>query len=236
MASAGGRALWPSGVVFDLDGTLIDSVGDIAWALNAALVDAGIAPLPEDDVRRIIGRGADVTIARALAMRGAAGGDIRDIHAAFLRHYASAPADRTVLYPGASELLANLASQGTKLAICTNKPEALTTEILAALDVSHHFSAVVGASDRLPRKPDPAMLQHATEGMALGPADVVMVGDSATDVATARALGVPVVAVSFGYTAVPARDLGADDVIDSLADLPRALATLRPPPAPAYRD
>lgn len=217
---------WPRGIVFDLDGTLVDSVGDIAAALNGALAEVGLGPLTDDEVRGMVGRGADVTVRRALARLGAEDRDPDALHAGFVRLYAAKPAERSVLYPGTEAMLARFADEGRRLAICTNKPEELTETIVRDLGVWSAFGTVIGASDRLPRKPDPAMLAAAFAGIGVDPADGVMVGDSVTDVGTARALGVPIVLVSFGYTPVPARDLGADAVIDHLGDLPGILSQL----------
>jgi len=217
---------WPRGIVFDLDGTLVDSVGDIAAALNGALGDVGLGPLSEDDVRGMVGRGADVTVRRALARLGAEDRDPDALHAGFVRHYAAKPAERSTLYPGAADMLARFRAEGRRLAICTNKPEELTETIVRDIGVRTAFGAVIGASARLPRKPDPAMLVAAFAGIGVDPADGLMVGDSVTDVGTARALGIPIVLVSFGYTPVPARELGADAVIDHLDDLPGVLSQL----------
>jgi phosphoglycolate phosphatase len=217
---------WPHGIVFDLDGTLVDSVGDIAAALNGALADIGLGPLTDNEVRGMVGRGADVTVRRALTRLGAEDRDPDALHAGFVKHYAAKPAERSTLYPGATSMLARFAAEGRRLAICTNKPEQLTETIVRDLGVWEAFGAVVGASDRLPRKPDPAMLAAAFAGIGVDPADGVMVGDSVTDVGTARALGIPIVLVSFGYTPVPARDLGADAVIDHLDDLAGVLSQL----------
>ncbi|MFZ4806749.1 MAG: phosphoglycolate phosphatase [Hyphomicrobiaceae bacterium] len=225
-ASTRAAARWPRGLVFDLDGTLVDSVGDIAGALNAALADHALPALAVDDVRRLVGRGAEVTIQRALGQIGGGNRDVASVHRAFVRHYAAHPARQTVLYPGARELIDDLIGAGQRLAICTNKPEALTHVILDALGVTALFGAVIGESTRLPRKPDPAMLAAALDGIGVPADQGVMIGDSVTDVGTARALGIPIVLVSFGYTPVPARELGADAVIDHLSELPAALARL----------
>jgi phosphoglycolate phosphatase len=219
--------LWPRGVVFDLDGTLVDSLGDIADAVNAGLAACGLGPLADDDIRQMVGRGAEVTIRRALAKLGGRPGHLDAVHSAFLKAYHAQPAARTLVYPGGRELLAWLRDQGSRVAICTNKPALLTEPILRALALDTAVDAWIGASDRLPRKPDPAMLRSVLDTIGIRPADAVMVGDSATDVGTARALGIPVVVVSFGYTAIPAKDLGADAVIDHLADLPDALSQIR---------
>ena len=218
----------PSAVVFDLDGTLIDSVGDIADVLNACLIEHGIAPFEEPVVTTMIGGGARVLVERALTRLGRSHETalLDRMHHDFEQRYHALGAGRSVVFPGGRELLASFKSQGIGLAICTNKPEPITLRALADLGLSELFGAVVGETPALPRKPHPAMLLAAVERLGAKPAQAVMVGDSSADVGAARAAGIPVVAVSFGYTTVPARELGADTVIDSLVELPGVLRQL----------
>lgn len=212
---------WPEAVVFDLDGTLIDSVGDIADALNAALTKSGMAPFTETEVRLMVGAGARVLIQRALDARGAAGDAAlaQQLYADFLETYRTASVARTTVFDGAQGLLADLRQQGIKLAICTNKPQGITEDVLAKLELQQFFQVVVGATDALPRKPNPEMLLAALAALGAEPNAAVMIGDSSNDVGTARTAGVPVVAVSFGYTRTPAHELGADIVVDSLSEV-----------------
>ena len=218
----------PHAVIFDLDGTLIDSVGDIADVLNLCLSQHGIAPFDEPTVTTMIGGGARVLIERALTRLGRRSESalLDRLQHDFEHRYHALGAGRSVVFPGGRELLASLAAQGVGLGICTNKPEPITLKALAGLDLATVFGAVVGETPALPRKPHPAMLLAAIERLGARPADAVMVGDSAADVGAARAAGVPVVAVSFGYTTTPAAELGADAVIDHLSELPAALVRL----------
>lgn len=212
--------LWPRAVVFDLDGTLIDSAGDIADALNAALDRARLAPFSEADVRLMVGGGARVLIERALAARDAATDTAlaQRLHTDFMDVYGGGSVARTVVYEHGRELLAELSHLGIQRAICTNKPQGITDDVLTKLELQASFEAIVGASEALPKKPHPAMLRAALASLGVAPEHAVMVGDSSADVGAARAAGIPVIAVSFGYTRVPVRELGADFVIDSLAD------------------
>lgn len=215
--------------MFDLDGTLIDSAGDIADTLNDCLADEGYAPFDEPTVVTMIGGGARVLVERTLLRIG-----LPDDHALlerlvanFTARYAALGAGRSVPFPGAVELLAQLTSTGVALGICTNKPLEITRSVLDQLDLTHWFGAVVGETPELPRKPHPAMLLATIERLSASVTDVIMIGDSAADVGTARAAGIPIVAVSFGYTTTPPAELGADLLIDHLADLPDALSRLR---------
>ena len=222
----------PRGVILDLDGTLVDTVADIHATLAAVFSGAGLAAPTLPAVRGMIGDGARALIERALehvvALNGPSEVDL--LYRRFHEHYAAAPCHHSALYPGARAVLAQLRAQGSRIGLCTNKPQAATVALLSALGLEAHFDAIVGG-DVLPgiRKPDPAHLAAVLAELGTPPSAAVMVGDSRNDVLTARALGMPCVLVSYGYTAVPARALGADAVIDRLADLPKALRQLGRP-------
>jgi phosphoglycolate phosphatase len=212
-------------VAFDLDGTLADTAPDLAGGLNHALAALGRPTVPPDSVRNLIGHGG-----RALLMRGlAASGEatealVEEGFPIFLEHYAAHICDGTKLFPGIEEALFEVERAGAAVAVCTNKQEALTMKLFAALGWSHRFAAVVGG-DTLPvRKPDPAPLFEtiARAGGGRG----VLVGDSITDADTARAAGVPFVAVSFGFSDRPVEALGADAVIHDFSELIAALHRL----------
>jgi phosphoglycolate phosphatase len=221
---------WPRAVVFDLDGTLIDSAGDIADVLNSCLVEDGIPPFDEPTVTTMIGGGAKVLVERALDRLGRQQDTalLDRLYEKFATRYEALGAGRSRPFPGAVDVLALLADRGIGLAICTNKPEEITRRVLVQLDLARWFGAVIGESPRLPRKPAPHMLLAALAGLSAGPDDGVMIGDSAADIGTAKAAGVRSIAVTFGYTTIPAHELGADAVIDHLSQVPGVLERLRP--------
>jgi phosphoglycolate phosphatase len=184
-------------VVFDLDGTLIDSDADLLAALNRLLAKRGMAPLTQAQVKSMIGDGAKALVERAFAARGsvAAPADV----AAFLADYEAHATVETVPYPGIPQALAALTAAGHTLAVCTNKPEEPARRILAALELTAFFAVVTGGDSTPFRKPDPRHL--AATLAALGTADAVMVGDHENDMAAARGLGIPSIFVTWGYGA-----------------------------------
>ena len=219
-------------VVFDLDGTLVDTAPDLHAHLNELLAELGRAPVGLDSVRPMIGDGARVLIQRALTATGGPpnGVTLDDLVTRFVARYTEDPLRGGALFPGAAEALAALAVRGAGLGVCTNKPQRPTERLLELLDVARHFGrgAVIGG-DALPvRKPDGGHLRAVLErlGVADEPGRAAMVGDSRNDVLTARAVGVPCVVVTFGYTTVPPGELGADVVIDRFGELLPALDRL----------
>ncbi len=184
-------------VVFDLDGTLVDSVRDLATAVNAALqrVAPGTAPLPLEDVRAFVGEGARLLIERSLERAGVrrAADEVLPV---FLECYRSCLLDTTRLYPGVAEALDRL--QGRLLAVLTNKPGDLSRAILAGLGVADRFACIWGPGDVPARKPDPAGLLHLVRELGVELAEAIMVGDSPVDVRTGRAAGVRTVGVTYG--------------------------------------
>ncbi len=208
--------------VFDLDGTLIHSVPDIAAALNLCLAAEGRPPLSDDGVAKLVGGGARELVARAL---GAAtlDADIDRVHADFLAHYDAEPVTRTRLYPGARELLIALGNAGLPLAICTNKPQHLTDLILARLDLAPFFAVIWGAAPGQPLKPDAACLRTVCASLGTKPAETVMVGDSHTDVAAARAAGCRSILVEHGYEQRPLDSLGANALVAGLREAGRQI-------------
>lgn len=215
-------------IVFDFDGTLVDSAADLRRALNILLDGAGLPALPLDAVRRMIGDGVPKLVERGFAAYGRLL-DAEALAAAtrrFLEIYEPISADNTELYPGVLATLEALAGRGHRLGLCTNKPERATRLILASLGLDRLLSAVVGG-DTLPvKKPRPEPLLAALKGLGHPPGRALMVGDNEHDVATARAAGVAVVAVSYGYARVPLDELDADATIDAFAELPAALERL----------
>ncbi len=224
----GGNAI--NAVVFDLDGTLIDSAPDLRTAVNRLLAEKGRRPLDLGAVTAMVGDGVHKLVERALTATGdavPAGGEIARATRRFIEFYEGHGAVLTRAYAGAAEALTRLKNEGYALGICTNKPHGATCEILGALDLEGYFSAVLGG-DSLDgvRKPDPRHLLAAVERLGATRENAVMVGATENDVAAARGAGVPSIAVAFGYAKVPVADLGADAVIghfDELADAIRRL-------------
>lgn len=216
-------------IVFDLDGTLIDSAPDLHAALNRLLEAAGLAALTLDDVKTMIGDGVKVLVGKAFSAAGMSLGD--DELAAkcedFLEDYEGNGAVLTRPYPHVAETLNRLQDDGLSLAVCTNKPEKATLGILDELGLGGFFDVVVGG-DSLDgvRKPDPRPLLAVLERLGVEPDEAVMVGDSENDVAAADGADVPVIAVSYGYAKRPPAALGAALVIDGLGELPQALRRL----------
>lgn len=212
-------------IAFDLDGTLADTAPDIAAALNHALAQVGRQILTLEAVRSMVGHGGKVLVQRGLAATGGADElTLATAYAAMIAYYETHVCDHSQPYPGVISALDALRDRGVALAVCTNKPEHLARGVVDALGWRSHFAAIVGGDTLSATKPDSAMLHLAIEQAGGGPA--AMVGDSIIDVQTARAAGLPCVAVSFGYPDRPADQLGADIVIDSFGDLLPALAAL----------
>jgi phosphoglycolate phosphatase len=215
-------------VVFDLDGTLVETAPDLAGALNHILAAAELPTVTLETVRHLIGDGARTLLKRGIAEAGREvdEAELERWFEALLEHYWHHVADESRPFPGVEAQLAHIRGAGLKLAVCTNKPIRLSERLLQLLDLAEHFDAVLGGDSLPVRKPDAGHLLGTLEAMGARPERAVMIGDSANDVAAARNAGLPVVVVSFGYTAVAPAELGADAVIDHFDELPRALAEL----------
>ncbi len=221
------RAGLPAAIVFDLDGTLIDSLPDIAAATHRLLQAEGRAPLAADEVRPMIGDGAGMLVERAFAARGGLPGpSVEPYLARFLAEYEPRAAELTRPFPGVAETLARLRAAGCRLGLATNKPSGATAEVLASFGLAGLFAAVVGGDDAPALKPDPRHVTAVLDLLGVPASQAAFVGDSPNDIAAAHAAGLPCVLVSFGYTRVPVRELGAEAVIDHFADLPAALAAI----------
>jgi phosphoglycolate phosphatase len=220
-------------IAFDLDGTLIDTAPDLVDTLNAILRGEGLPAAAFATVRNLIGGGARHMIERALATenRTCTTAEIERLYAAFIAHYGAHIADRSRPFPHVRTTLGKLADCGYKLAVCTNKLEWLAKSLLDALQLAECFSAVCGQDTFGVQKPDPEMLRLTVRRAGGDPAQAIMIGDSRTDIQTARAANVPVIAVDFGYSDVPVATLLPDRTISSFADLPAAIAGLMATPA-----
>jgi len=216
-------------VLFDLDGTLLDTAADIARALNRTLAERGWAPLPVSDVARMIGRGSPILIERAAAAQGQALSetDQAAMVERFFEHYGAleeADESDAQAYPGASDTLRTLHESGVRVAVVTNKQHRFAKALLERLDLMRWVDVVVGGDTCERRKPDPQPLLFACESLAVPASQALMVGDSINDVSAARAANIPVVCVPYGYNeGKDPRTLACDAMIDTLAGLPKLL-------------
>ena len=209
-------------VVFDLDGTLIDSRQDLADSANALIAERGGTPLPVAAITAMVGEGAALLVRRALTAAGLEA-DLETALPRFLELYDDRLLAHTGLYPGTDQTLRALADRAT-LAILTNKPQKPTETILAGLEIGRYFSRAIGGDTPFGRKPDPAGLRHLVEASGVSAADTVLVGDSAIDLRTARAAGVRICLVRYGFGfPLAAGELRGDEMI---ADRPDSLVAL----------
>jgi phosphoglycolate phosphatase len=215
-------------VVFDLDGTLVDTAPDLINALNFVLDREGLPPVAAHSARNMIGAGARRLIERGLELEGRSAGleDITRLTSDFIDYYAAHIADVSRPFEGLETALDELQASGYRLAVCTNKLEWLSKLLLDQLGLSARFSAICGADTFGVSKPDPAILKQtiARAGGALSSA--IMVGDAGPDIGVARRAGIPVIGVGFGYTEVPIADLKPDRLISHMSELPAAVESL----------
>jgi phosphoglycolate phosphatase len=224
-----GPATTPPALVFDLDGTLVDSAPDIGTAINKVLAEDGRPALDPATVISYVGDGAAQLVQRAFAASGPApqGAVLDALSARFLAHYHTVPAALTKPYPDVDTVLGRLQQDGHALGVCTNKPDALIEAVLNGTGLSRYFAAALGPERAPRRKPDPAHLRATLDAMGVAPgAPAIMVGDSINDVRTAHGMGVPCICVAYGYIHGRIEDWGADLIIDRFADLPDAIRRL----------
>ena len=215
-------------IVFDLDGTLVDTAPDLINALNYILVREGMPPVPLHSARTMIGAGARRLLERGLELDGRVIEleDINRLTADFIDYYAAHIADASRPFEGLEAALDDLAERGCRFAVCTNKLEWLSKLLLDRLGLSARFSAICGADTFGISKPDPAILRQTVARAGGELSSTVMVGDAGPDIGVARRAGVPVIGVTFGYTEVPIADLKPDLLIHHMKELPAAVANL----------
>jgi phosphoglycolate phosphatase len=211
-------------VLVDLDGTLVDTAGEIGRALASTLEEFRIAPLAQDEVIALIGRGVQALVERALVRRGATGVDTKAVVDRFHAHYARTVATDANLYPGAREGIAILRNAGCKLAVVTNKPRSYSERLLSYLEVASQMDALVAGDDGIARKPAGDMLVAACERMSVAAREALMIGDSCNDVLAARAAGCPVWCVPYGYNeGRSVETLGCDRIVATIEEAAKLL-------------
>ncbi|MEP1207975.1 MAG: phosphoglycolate phosphatase [Rhizobiaceae bacterium] len=220
----------PRLMLFDLDGTLVDSNRDLIPALNRATESEGVPPISMQDVGHVVGQGALKMIERAFAFNDhplETGGEThRRVFKLFLRHYEQNVADQTIFFPGTLAALDGLSAEGWQLAVCTNKYEKLARKLLVELGEAHRFPVITGGDTFDIKKPDPGHLVETARLAGFDAGNCIMVGDSINDIAAAKAAGIPVIAVDFGYTDVPVTELDPDRVISHFNELGAAVKDL----------
>ena len=215
-------------IVFDLDGTLIDTAPDLVDTLNVVFGREGLPPVPYETARNLIGGGARMMIARGIEAEGrtVAPAELDRLFQDFLAHYSEHIADRSQPFPGLTDALDTMAANGWRFAVCTNKLEYLSVRLLKQLGLAHRFAVICGQDTFAVQKPDPEILRRTIAAAGGTLRNAIMIGDSLTDIRTARAAGIPVIAVDFGYTDRPVSELGPDRIISRFAELPSAVAEL----------
>jgi phosphoglycolate phosphatase len=218
----------PRTIVFDLDGTLVDTAPDLIAALNHVLDREGLRPLPLEKARNLIGAGARKLIERGLEVGGRTTtvDELNRLTKDFIDYYADHIAEASRPFEGLETALDELAAQGCRFAVCTNKLEWLSKKLLDELGLSGRFAAICGADTFGVSKPDPIILQQTVARAGGSLATTIMVGDAGPDVGVARRTGVPVIGVEFGYTDVPIAELKPDLLIGHMRDLPAAVEGL----------
>ena len=231
----------PKAVVFDLDGTLVDSLPDLTAAINVMLHSLGRRPLAPGEVRRMIGDGTRVLVPSALAATtpksisvmseseksnlGLSSADVDDAHRKFLEAYEAAATKLSRLYPGVEQTLKLLQKSGIRLGICTNKQQQATFTVLRGFGIASYFEAIVGGDVVPHHKPDPRHLLAVTEQLGVRSREAIMIGDSENDYNAARAAGTGVILLRYGYLRVLPETLSPDAWLDSFSEIPQAITT-----------
>jgi phosphoglycolate phosphatase len=216
-------------IVFDLDGTLVDTAPDLIATLNVILTKEGLPPVPYDQARVLIGGGAKLMLARGLAAEGrdSSPAQLDKLFIDFINYYSAHIADHSRPFPGMEQTLDQLTNDGFKVAVCTNKLEGLSRKLLDALQLTPKFAFICGQDTFGAPKPNPDTLRKTVAAASGSMIDAIMVGDSETDVLTARAAGIPVIGVDFGYTPRPIAEFRPDRVIGRFSELPDAITSIR---------
>lgn len=214
-------------LLFDLDGTLVDSVPDLAAAANRLLAELDRLPLGEAEVARMVGDGVAKLVERVLAARGLGALAPEPAVRRFSAFYEADAATLTRPFPGVLDGLASFTAAGVQLAVCTNKPETATRTVLEALGLARFFPVVLGGDSLPVRKPDPAPLRAALARLNVAPQAAAMIGDHRNDVLAARGAGVAAILARYGYGAATLNEIEPDAAIDAFTELPEALARLQ---------
>jgi phosphoglycolate phosphatase len=217
-------------IIFDLDGTLVDTAPDLINTLNHILQEEGLPTVSSDIVRPMISQGAKAMLKKGVEIADAqrSEDELTALTDRFVNHYSDHIAVDSQPFPGLLPVLDRLSAQPVKLGICTNKRETLSKKLLGELSLDHYFQAIIGV-DTLPvRKPDPGHLLGTLEAVGGSPKQAVMIGDSETDILTAKAAGIPVIALDFGYSTEPVHTYLPDAIVSHYDDLVETLNTLLP--------
>lgn len=211
-------------VIWDLDGTLADSVGDIANAVNLVLEEFELAELPLSEIRLMVGNGAGKLLDRAFARaEGLQVYSSEKAYQRFVLHYSRQSCEHTVLYPGIRSVLHELFEAGVSQGVCTNKPHALSVDILHQLNINHYFGSVIGGDSTAHRKPHALPLQTCIRKLGAEHSSTLLIGDSAADVGAAQNIGIRVAVVPWGYSRMPALELGGDYLVSSAEEIMQLL-------------
>lgn len=219
----------PAALLFDLDGTLVHSVPDLRAALNAILAEDGRRALDEPEVARMVGNGVRKLVERGYDATGGAPAEAAALDALvdrFMAIYGAHPADLSHPFEGVVQALDILSMRGHPLGVCTNKPTQAANDLMKAMGLAGYFDVVIGGGSTPELKPHPAPVLAALEALGRSPEDALFIGDSPNDVEAARAAGLPVLCVTFGYRRCGVEDLGADRLVDHFRDVPDAVSAL----------
>jgi phosphoglycolate phosphatase len=217
-------------IVFDLDGPLLDTAPDLVETLNVVFAREGLTPLPYDTARNLVGGGAKAMIARGIEAEGhvLAPAKLEQMFTDFIAYYSDHVAERSQPFPGLTEALDTLGARGHRFAVCTNKLERLSVRLLDRFKLADRFAAICGQDTFGIQKPDPEILRRTVAAAGGTMKHAIMVGDSNTDIRTARAGGIPVIAVDFGYSERPIAEFGPDQTISHFSQLPALIAAISP--------